>query len=93
MLRSNVRAKGARETVTVKLNQRKVMPDMAEIGGLVQTTDARVEIATTINDRLKSKKLRLESELKDVNEALDALNANPEIARVLSLVGKAVGRL
>jgi len=69
------------------------MPDMAEIGGLVQTTDARVEIATTINDRLKSKKLRLESELKDVNEALDALNANPEIARVLSLVGKAVGRL
>ena len=51
------------------------------------------DVATTVNDRLTSKKLRLESELKDVNAALDALNANPEIARVLSLVGKAVGRL
>lgn len=68
------------------------MPD-EYIGGLVQRDTGSAEIATTINDRLKSKKLRLESELKDVNEALDALNANPEIARVLSLVGKAVGRL
>ncbi len=64
-----------------------------ESGGPMQTLDARAEIATTINDRLKSKKLRLESELKDVTDALDALNANPEIARVLSLVGKAVGRI
>ncbi len=51
------------------------------------------EVVTTINDRLISKKRRLESELKDVNDALDALNANPEIARVLTLVGKAVGRI
>jgi len=51
------------------------------------------EVVTTINDRLQSKKLRLESELADVNSALDALNANPEIARVLTLVSKTVGRL
>jgi hypothetical protein len=51
------------------------------------------EVVTTINDRLQTKKLRLESELADVNSALDALNANPEIARVLTLVSKAVGRL
>jgi len=47
------------------------MPD-EYIGGLVQQRD-NAEIATTINDRLKSKKLRLESELKDLNEAIDAL--------------------
>ncbi len=52
-----------------------------------------VEVATTINDRLYSKKRRLELELKEVDEALEALNANPEIARVLTLVSKAVGRI
>lgn len=51
------------------------------------------EVVTTINDKLQSKKRRLESELADINAALDALAANPEIARVLTLVGKAVGRI
>jgi hypothetical protein len=51
------------------------------------------EVVTTINDRLVSKKRRLESELADVNAALDALQEHPEVAKVLSLVSKAAGRL
>ena len=64
----------------------------AEIGSMVQTT-AAMDVVTTINDKLVSKKRRLESELADVNAALDALQEHPEVAKVLSLVSKAAGRL
>ena len=49
------------------------------------------EVATTITDRLTSKKRKLETELAETNAALEALQANPEVARVLTLVGKAMG--
>jgi hypothetical protein len=59
----------------------------------IQTAGEGCEIVTTINDHLRNKKNRLERELSEVNEAIMALDANPEIARVLSLVSKAAGRL
>lgn len=42
----------------------------------------------TIEERLINKKSRLEHELKEVNEALEALQANPEITKVLCLISK-----
>lgn len=54
---------------------------------------AACEVANTVTDRLANEKRRLESKLADVSAALDALNANPEVAKVLTLVGKAVGRI
>jgi chaperonin cofactor prefoldin len=51
------------------------------------------EVENTVTDRLVNEKRRLESKLADVNAALDALKANPEVAKVLTLVGKAVGRI
>ena len=42
----------------------------------------------TIRERLDDQKSHLESQLKRVNEAIDALNANPETARVLELISK-----
>lgn len=43
----------------------------------------------SVNGRLQNVKKRLESQLSEVNEALEALEKNPEIARVLTLVSKA----
>ena len=51
------------------------------------------EVQNTVTDRLQNEKRRLESKLTDVNAALAALEANPEVASVLTLVGKAVGRI
>mgnify|MGYP001278354652 CR=1 FL=1 len=51
------------------------------------------EVQNTVTDRLQNEKRRLESKLTDVNAALAALTANPEVANVLTLVGKAIGRL
>ena len=42
----------------------------------------------TIEERLINKKSRLEYELKEVNEALEALQANPAISKVLCLISK-----
>lgn len=41
-----------------------------------------------LSEGLRRKKLRLESQLRDANEALDALQNNPELLRVLELVMK-----
>lgn len=41
-------------------------------------------------DTLKRTRLQLESKLGEVNEAIAALEANPEIERVLTLLGKAI---
>lgn len=54
-------------------------------------TKQACDVATTINDRLATKKRRLEQELAETNEALDALNKNPEVARLLTLVGRSLG--
>ena len=42
----------------------------------------------TIEERLLRKKLSLERDLKDVNAALEALQANPEILKVMCLITK-----
>jgi hypothetical protein len=44
----------------------------------------------TPRERLQQKKMHLESELKHVNEALDALTAHPDIEKVFELVGLAL---
>lgn len=55
-----------------------------------QVCEARtVGNSSSIQGNLERKKQRLEAELKDVNAALDALNANPEVAKLMELVVKA----
>jgi hypothetical protein len=53
----------------------------SEVGGPRQMTP---------RNRLEQKKRHLESELKHVNEALDALTAHPDIEKVFELVGLAL---
>ena len=42
----------------------------------------------TIPEKLKTEKVNLEQRLADVNAAIEALEQNPEIERVLHLVSK-----
>lgn len=42
----------------------------------------------TITERLKTKKEILEANLAEVNEALEALEKNPEVSRVIDLISK-----
>lgn len=42
----------------------------------------------SIEDRLLQQKNRLEANLKDVNAALDALQANPEVLKIMCLISK-----
>lgn len=44
---------------------------------------------SSIKGSLERKKQNLEKQLATVNEALEALNANPELLKVLELVNKA----
>lgn len=44
---------------------------------------------SSIQGSLERKKQALERNLSDVNSALDAMKANPEIAKLLELVNKA----
>ena len=60
---------------------------------ICEMPQASCEIQNTVTDRLQNQKRQLESKLADVNAALAALEANPEVCKVLTLVGKAVGRL
>jgi len=46
-------------------------------------------IKPDLKDGLVSKKVRLEAQLADINNAIAALESNPEVARLLELVGKA----
>jgi hypothetical protein len=55
--------------------------------------DAQVPMGTglrnaTIEDRLLARKQSLTRDLADVNAALDALQANPEVLKVLCLISK-----
>ena len=45
-------------------------------------------ITPSIEDRLLQKKMRLEQDLKDTNAALEALQANPEILKIMVLISK-----
>lgn len=42
----------------------------------------------TVTMNLRNRKQKLEQELQEVTEALDALTANPEVERILNLVSK-----
>lgn len=42
----------------------------------------------TVSQNLANRKKKLEQELQEVTEALDALTANPEVERILNLVSK-----
>ena len=42
-----------------------------------------------IKEGLLDRKNKIEKQLADINAAIDALNKNPEVARLLELVGKA----
>lgn len=53
------------------------------------TEVAKCDASPSLVEMLREKKLRLESQLKETNEALTALEANPEVMRVLHLVTKA----
>ncbi len=44
----------------------------------------------TPRDRLEAKKRQLEAELQNVNNALEALTAHPDIEKVFELVGLAL---
>lgn len=45
-----------------------------------------------LRDGLVNRKNRLEEQLKTINDAIAALDSNPEVAKVLELVGRA-GRI
>ena len=42
----------------------------------------------TIEQRLLQKKSRLEADLADINNALEALQANPEVLKIMCLISK-----
>lgn len=42
----------------------------------------------TIEQRLQRRKAQLEGDLKDINNALEALQANPEILKIMCLISK-----
>ena len=45
-------------------------------------------IQPTIEDRLLRRKAQLEADLADVNNALEALQANPEVLKIMCLISK-----
>lgn len=53
------------------------------------TTLGKVLTRPTITQNLEMKKAHLEEELKVINEALEALKANPDIEKLMNLVAKA----
>jgi len=53
-------------------------------------TIGMVSSRPTMKDKLLGKKQRYEKQLKEVNDALEALRENPEIERVLNVVSKVI---
>ncbi len=51
-----------------------------------------LDVASTLNDSLAYKKRQLETKLAETNAAIAALQEHPEVADVLTKVGKALGR-
>lgn len=61
------------------------LPKQATMGGM-----AVLDRAPSAREQLNSRKKRLEQELEDVNAAIQALDENPEVEKVLTLVGRTV---
>ena len=55
----------------------------------LQPACASLAVRTGIREALADKKARLERQLAEINSAIEALDANPEVARVMELVAKA----
>jgi hypothetical protein len=56
---------------------------------LSQCDSPKACVQLDLRGNLTESKNRLEQRLADVNAAIDALDKNPEVARLLELVGKA----
>lgn len=56
----------------------------------VPSFSARIgrDVQPTVEERLLIRKACLEGDLKDVNAALEALQANPELLKVMCLISK-----
>jgi len=62
-----------------------------DLGGQGETVaKANTVRRSSATEQLRQKKLRLEEELQEVNQAIAALDSNPELERVLHLVSKAM---
>lgn len=61
--------------------------ELGHIEGSTKTMDCSPRMLT-IEERLIQKKNRLVEELKLTTEALDVLQANPEVLKILSLISK-----
>ena len=46
------------------------------------------DVQPTIEERLLRRKSQLEADLADVNNALEALQANPEVLKIMCLISK-----
>ena len=69
------------------------MSDMHEQeAGARQLVGAGVAITLpTMSERLRDEKVRLEKRLSEVNEAISAMEANPEVARTVDAIIKLGG--
>lgn len=65
------------------------MYDRPETGSMIAEC-AKSDRMPSAREQLNRKKASLESQLEDVNAAISALDANPEIEKVLTLVGRTV---
>lgn len=65
------------------------------MNGLVQAErcDSLMPRQVTVRENLENKRDMLRTSLADVDAALDALDANPEVSKVLELLARAGARL
>ena len=65
------------------------------MGGLVQAAqcESLMPRQVTVRENLENKRDVLRTALADVDAALEALDANPEVSKVLELLAKAGARL
>ena len=49
------------------------------------------KVANTLSSKLNQKKKRLEDELAKVNEAIDIINKNPDVVKVLDTIASISG--
>lgn len=59
-------------------------------GAINQLADCAAKEDSTVRAQLERKKNNLTRQISEVTAALEALDANPEIERVLTLVGRTV---
>lgn len=65
------------------------------MNGLVQEAqcESLMPRQVTVRENLENKRDKLRTSLADVDAALDALDANPEVSKVLELLARAGARL